>query len=469
MKTWPLRFRDVQGVGTLFSNDAGNFFASGKDFLNRYALSQLLPQDKEFLQSHGFSYENEEDLAFRSFAYKWLRRQSHAKPLSYVILVPTLRCNLTCTYCQVSRADERAKGYDWDEETCQAAIKFLDALQTDTIKIEFQGGEPLLRVDLLERIRDFCKSRFENARFVVCTNLQHLGPREWNFIEHDDVDVSTSIDGPAIFQSQARTHDAALTQKFFENVSSLLSRKDRSNISALPTIDPLNPPNINDLLATYLAYGFSSIYLRPINNHGFARKRPPSAQVTERWNRYHSDFLEFAIRHNANSQTAVGEYYFSQCLKRILFSGIDNHVDIRNPNLLGEDYILIDFDGRLYPTDEARMLARIGHIDLSIGTVWTGIDESSRGTLNAGSMNNFDPDCVHCVYQPYCGTDIVDDISRYGRVDIPRGSTWFCQRHTALFDKAFELLYRGDAATQQSLASWVGLPVWNREYAKVHA
>ena len=39
-----------------------------------------------------------------------------------------------------------ARGYDWDE-TLADVLRFLDSLETDQIKVEFQGGEPLLRID----------------------------------------------------------------------------------------------------------------------------------------------------------------------------------------------------------------------------------------------------------------------------------------------------------------------------------
>ena len=50
--------------------------------------------------------------------WKWLsmlnrNRKKYAAPsarLSYLIVVPTLRCNLSCSYCQVSRAPIKAKG-----------------------------------------------------------------------------------------------------------------------------------------------------------------------------------------------------------------------------------------------------------------------------------------------------------------------------------------------------------------------
>ena len=103
------------------------------------------------------------------------------------------------------------------------------------------------------------------------------------------------------------------------------------------------------------------------------------------------------------------------------------------------------------------MQSRIGRIDLSVGNVRDGLDRTKIDTLNSSSLNNFDPDCIHCAFQPFRGSDVIDDISRYGTIDMPRTETWFCHRHTALFDKVFELLYRDDEATRRSLALWSGI------------
>jgi hypothetical protein len=89
--------------------------------------------------------------------------------------------------------------------------------------------------------------------------------------------------------------------------------------------------------------------------------------------------------------------------------------------------------------------------------------------LNAASLNNFEPDCIHCAFQPFCGSDLIDDISRYGRGDRPRETTWFCRRHTSVFDHVFELLYRDDPATRHSLARWAGVASWGRHMTPVLA
>lgn len=249
---------------------------------------------------------------------------------------------------------------------------------------------------------------------------------------------------------------------------SWLSRYPEGKISALPTVDVANPPDFDALLDNYERYGIRSVYLRPINHQGFARKLRQGDNVIARWNHLHSEFIDLLIARNHQTGRFLEEYYFTQCLKRVLRFDTNNYVDIWNPNFFASDYIIIDYDGRLYPTDEARMLSKIGRIDLGIGDVATGIDQRKVEALNSGAFNHFDPDCIHCAYQPFCGTDVVDDISRYGRIDIPRPDTWFCERHLSLFDKVFEVLYRKDEPTRASLAAWLGVAAWDDGMAPVH-
>jgi hypothetical protein len=75
---------------------------------------------------------------------------------------------------------------------------------------------------------------------------------------------------------------------------------------------------------------------------------------------------------------------------------------------------------------------------------------------------------MHCPYQAYCGVDVVDDLSRYGRIDLPKHETSFCRRHTFVFGKIFELLYSADSAVKKSLALWLGIPEFDPALAPVH-
>ncbi|PKA43198.1 His-Xaa-Ser system radical SAM maturase HxsB [Rhizobium sullae] len=468
MTVFPLRFRPSLSGDLLFADDAGTYFKSDNDFLTRYALGRLTAEDRSFLNRNGHAFEEVGDLAYAGFEHRFASRLYTPGQLDYVILVPTLRCNLACGYCQVSRVNENAPGFDWDERMLDAVIRFLNGLSTRKIKIEFQGGEPTLRLDVLDRVRDFCLTKFETCEFVVCTNLQNVSEDAWRFLELPDVFVSTSLDGDMFTHESQRTFSADKTQAFSSNLHRALEQLGSDKVSALPTINPHRPPPTRSVIETYASLGMRSIYLRPVNFQGFARKKFDAAAAAEVWNAYHSAFIDDLIEYNWTADLAVEEYYFVHCLRRVLRSGHNGHVDLRNPNIVGHGYIVVDYDGKFYPTDEARMVTRVGQFDLSMGNVFDGIERTTIDTLNSEALNNYHPDCLHCPYQPFCGVDLIDDLSRYGRIDMPKHLTDFCQRHTHIFDKIFSLIYSDDPKVRKSMAIWAGVPHFDEALARWH-
>lgn len=454
----PLRTRPL-GNDALCVGDAGRFFAGSGAFLDRLASERLSPADWSFLAREGHAIAEDNALAVAAHAYGIAERLGRAGPLDYLILVPTLRCNLNCSYCQVSRAGLRQRGFDWSEETLAAVLDRIDALPTERIKIEFQGGEPTLRPDLIEAVIARCE-RFAEREFVVCTNLHELSDTILALFDRPDLYISTSLDGDATTHSKNRTGSDAATGQFLANLEAIIARYGPEKVSALPTIDPSSPPAIDALIDSYAEHGLGSIFLRPINFQGFARKRHrESREQGAAWRDYYERFVRRLIARNWEDRSRfLEETYFSICLRRVFQPGRDRHVDLRNPNPMGVDYIVVDYDGTVYPTDEARMLSRSGVIDLSIGDVLAGWETEKRELLNRHATNQFDPACQRCAYQPYCGRDLVDDIARYGRVDVPRAETEFCRRHLHIFDFIFKLIYSDDAAVRYSLARWLRLP-----------
>jgi His-Xaa-Ser system radical SAM maturase HxsB len=458
----PLRTRPLSTGEALCVGDTGLFFAGSREFLGRLAEDALSEEDILFLGREGLAVDERDELGARAYVHGIAQRMTTPRPLDYVILVPTLRCNLSCSYCQVSRAGIGRQGFDWTAETLAAVFTLLDGLPLHRVKIEFQGGEPTLRPDLIGAVIERCE-RIADRQFVICTNLQELTPEILALFDREDVFISTSLDGDAATHDRQRTGRGgtkAATAAFFDNLAFLLDRYGPRKVSALPTIDPAAPPEIDDLIDSYADRGFNSIFLRPINFQGFARKRhAQSREHSETWRDYHRKFVRSLIARNWRDRTRVlEESYFSICLRRVFQPGRDRYVDLRNPNPMGVDYIVVDHDGRVYPTDEARMLTRAGVVDLSIGDVANGWATAQRDNLNSHATNQFDPACQRCTYQPFCGRDLVDDLSRYGRIDLPRTDTEFCRRHLSIFDFIFELIYEDDPAVRYSLSRWLRLP-----------
>lgn len=456
MNFMPLRTRALSSGQTLHVNDTGKFFAGSDAFVERMLSTCLSSEDGKYLERHGHAIGDADSLGHAAHGFDVAKRLTRAGDLDYLILVPTLRCNLSCSYCQVSRAPISQRGFDWTEERLAKVLRLIDGLPTARIKIEFQGGEPTLRPDLIEAVIERC-ARFDEAQFVICTNLHELGEAQWRLFDRPNLYISTSLDGDPLTHARQRTGNE--TRQFEANLRAVIERYGPSKVSALPTIDPNSPPEIDSVIDTYSGLGLTSIFLRPINYQGFARKRHSDSRDTHAgWASYHRAFVKRLIERNWHDRSCVlEETYFSICLRRVFHPGTERHVDLRNPNPMAVDYLVVDYDGQLYPTDEARMLSRSGIIDLSLGQVgddWRG--EKWRQLNNHGT-NQFDEACARCAYQPFCGRDLVDDLARYGTLDVPRTETAFCQRHLGLFDFIFELIYADDPATRYSLCRWLRL------------
>ena len=81
------------------------------------------------------------------------------------------------------------------------------------------------------------------------------------------------------------------------------------------------------------------------------------------------------------------------------------NVDFRSPARYGSHYMVIDYDGTLYPTDEARMLSRTRHVDLSLGNLETAFDTEKSHELNQSAVHQVHHDRIHRVqalWDRYC-------------------------------------------------------------------
>ena len=109
---------------------------------------------------------------------------------------------------------------------------------------------------------------------------------------------------------------------------------------------------------------------------------------------------------------------------------------------------------------------RTRQVDLCIGSLEHGFDQATISELNHNAVHHTHEDCIHCAYMPYCGIDIVDDLSRYARFDVPKHSTWFCQRHMFLFDFIFEKVAEWDTDWLKLFNSWIFRSRENSEHLR---
>lgn len=130
-----------------------------------------------------------------------------------LVLRLTERCNLRCAYCYAARDDE--PDFDMDEATALRAVE-LCCPPGGSLRIQFTGGEPLLRLELMETVADFGKRTGRRLTLSVQTNATLLTPESCKRLKAMRCGVGVSLDGAGaanslrVFPDGSASFDAAV-------------------------------------------------------------------------------------------------------------------------------------------------------------------------------------------------------------------------------------------------------------------
>jgi uncharacterized protein len=415
----PFRF-ERRSDDYLISNMVGDFLTLTHEEFRRLTKLQLSPGDDLYEKayvSHLITREGQRSqhqlLALRLRSRMAFLRQ--VTPLH--LFVVTLRCEHSCPYCQVSRQSTDSSRYDMSEETAQRALRIAFDSPSGRIKIEFQGGEPLLNFALIEKIvlaaETTAPAVGKKVDFVIASNLALLTDEHLAFCKAHKVLLSTSLDGPADLHNKNRprpggnSHD--LVVKGIKRAQQILGL-DR--VGALMTTTESSLGRVTEIIDEYLRLGLDGIFLRPLSPYGFAVK-------TKQFHRYNAkrwlDFYVRGLRYILDINRAgrhFPEFYSALILRRMFTDRPIGYVDLRSPAGIGLGALVYNYDGRVFASDEGRMLAEMDDDTFVLGHVDTAsyrslILSDKLVDLVASSLTQCAPECSDCVFEPHCGADPV--------------------------------------------------------------
>ena len=120
------------------------------------------------------------------------------------------------------------------------------------------------------------------------------------------------------------------------------------------------------------------------------------------------------------------------------------YVDLQTPTGAGLAALLYHYDGWVYPSDEARMIAETGDTSLRLGVIESSLDELLNSPVQRGLIRSSLPQsndiCRDCAYNNYCGPDPVDAYRQWDTCFVAPDRTDHCQRQRRLFDFLFRQL-----------------------------
>jgi len=366
-----------------------------------------------------------------------------------LMVVPTLFCNSTCIYCQVSSINTDRRNKSMSFKTLSEFCCFVSRLSYKRIKIEFQGGEPTLELTSVQLIvKTLLRIRTIDFSFVICTNLLDIDADFIKFVKKYNVCISTSIDGP---QSIHDFHRPALRQaSSFISVTKNIGKLRDAGIypAALMTLTSYSIDHIIDIINQYVQLGFESIFIRPLNIFGRAAENNKLYIPDQTFLDAYKKALDYLITLNLES-TNIKDELTSILLRKILTPFDDGFTDLQDPCAYGSMSLLVNYNGNVYPCDEARMLAEMGNDSWRIGNIFDKeiIQEihTFQNVIEECELSKI-PMCKDCVFKYYCGADPI-------RLSL-RNESDYCGIRKGVFKTIFDRIASNDPRVINLFNRW---------------
>lgn len=112
----PFRFQNFENENMLLVNEVGEYLFLSKEEFNNMVSYKLDPKSETFLdlKSKQMLTDTEIEPVIKMLATKYRTRKSFLYNFTSLhMVVPTLRCNSKCKYCQVSSKAKRLLNMTW--------------------------------------------------------------------------------------------------------------------------------------------------------------------------------------------------------------------------------------------------------------------------------------------------------------------------------------------------------------------
>jgi len=460
----PFRFNRL-GNRHVLTNDVGEYVLLLQHELKDFVEHRLTPANPLYreLSAKHFLLAGRSRVALDLLALKYRTRLDRIAEFTALhLFVVTLRCDHSCHYCQVSRKAEGTANFDMTVAHADKAVDLMFRSPAKHLKVEFQGGEPLLNFPLVrhivERVNELNLREARMLSFVIASNLSRLTPEVLTFCRDHQIVLSTSLDGPKDLHDAQRPATAGSS---YESVVNAIANARRElgpySVSALMTTTPASLERVEEIVDEYVRLGFHGIFLRSLSPYGFAAKSLVRRYRTSDW----VSFYKRGLRHILDLAQAghpVREEYTAILLAKMFSPVAPGYVDLQSPAGIGIGAIVYNYDGSVYASDEGRMLAemgdttlRLGHVDLDdYSTMMTS--EALLGPLDASILESA-PRCTDCAFLPYCGADPVFHRATQGDWVGHKAFSAFCEKQTAVLEFLIQTLEES-SADRETLLGW---------------
>jgi len=385
------------------------------------------------------------DNSFQALNDYALRKLHLFQGTSLHIVVPTLRCNQRCSYCQIESRPCSEKGLDMDDETASKTVDFIFGSPSKNITIEFQGGEPLLNFGTVRDITELAKKRNEpekrDLRLAIVTNLTLMDDEKLEFLVSNGFGICTSFDGPKLLHDSNRKHlsGAGTYDDVTRWISKIKGYGKGARLSALTTVTKLSLAHCEEIVDEFVRFGFDRVHLRPVNRLGYARQAwDEIGYSADEYLGFWKRSVDYIVGLNEKG-TAISERMVLILLKKVLGKADPFFSDLESPCGAVIGQLAYDQKGDIFCCDEARPyeIFRLGNVKQD---THTGIVSSQKARAIMSATTNDVYLCDNCAFKPYCGVCAVCSYVSQGSIIGKLPGDFRCKVLHGQFSYIFEKL-----------------------------
>ena len=344
------------------------------------------------------------------------------------------------------------------KKTAKQAVELAFETPSQFIRIEFQGGEPLLNWPVLKFIVEYAKrinkAKNKNLEISLVSNLVLMDKKKLGFLIKEEVQISCSLDGPNKIHDKNRIYlkgkssHKVVSQKIKEikKIKKIVEKtretKSSDYFSAILTVSKFSLPFSKEIIDEYIKNGFQSIFIRPLSPFGLEKKTVDLISYSaEDFIDFYKKSMDYILKINKNGQRFI-EVSACYILTKIVQGSDPNYLEMKSPCGAAIGQLAFNYNGEIYSCDEGRMASRMGFENFKLGKLGKNklkdiIDNETVKTLCISSCLDSQVACQNCAYKAYCGTCPVANFLEYSNIFPQISGTDRCKINKAMFDYFF--------------------------------
>ena len=298
----------------------------------------------------------------------------------------TTDCNFKCKYCY----EDYQNHYQMNKEVLEDTLDFIMSYEEDgRVSIDFLGGEPLLKKDLIYHAIKYLKTHYTGkyVRYYITTNCSLMDDKFINFIKQNDFTVRLSFDG------NKQTHDlnrlakdgSSCYEKIYKNIMKV--KNSGINSSVRMTVTENTIPYMYENVYYLHQRGFKDIcmimdvYLK-LNND----------EIRDEFKKQVQKITNYYLSENVEGRRFTIDQFDGKILN--MFCDFGNCFGMCDA---GIGSFKIFPNGQIYPCGFLT-----GDDKYIIGNIWDGVDIRKSKIIALSNYDKNDSKCKECMIRDFC-------------------------------------------------------------------